>query len=434
MVRRVAGSWPFVGRTGELARADVIFASGAGVLLLGEAGIGKTALARRLAERAAAGGTAVIQVVGRAVSSGAPFEAFAGVLTGERRADAAGRGSGPGSPAEVTGAEVAARVAATTAGARLLLVVDDADLLDNGSARVLLHLASAGATVVATARSAPLPGLIGRLWRDGHCERIELAGLGDDEAGELLSSAASGCAAMPPSRTTRSAGRGPNTASAGQPRMKPYEPGWELAEAAVLAAGLRMDEAADRAAWAAGIAADNQEWNVAVAGYHDAARYGAAQLVRAPIQEAVAHVDGPLAWCYADHTAALAGHDPAALDEVSRRFEGLGTLLLAAEAAAEAALGHAGAGDLRAARASGQRAAEYRAACEGAVSPWLTGALSAIPLTPRERQIAALAAGGHSDLAIAGRLHISTRTVPTHLAHIYAKLGINRRAEPGQPS
>ena len=108
MVRRVAGSWPFVGRTGELARADAILASGAGVLLLGEAGIGKTALARRLAERAAGGGAAVIQVVGRAVSSGAPFEAFAGVLTGERSADPAARGSGPGSAAGMTAAGMTA--------------------------------------------------------------------------------------------------------------------------------------------------------------------------------------------------------------------------------------------------------------------------------------------------------------------------------------
>jgi DNA-binding CsgD family transcriptional regulator len=104
-------------------------------------------------------------------------------------------------------------------------------------------------------------------------------------------------------------------------------------------------------------------------------------------------------------------------------------MLFAAEAAAEAALGHAADGDRRAARASGQRSAGYRAACEGAISPWLAGALSAIPLTPRERQIAALAAGGHADLAIAARLHISTRTVQTHLAHVYAKLGINRRAD-----
>ena len=130
------------------------------MLLLGEAGIGKTALARRLAERAQRGGRAAgIQVVGRAVSSGVPFEAFAGVLTGDGTADPAARGSGPGSAAEVTAAEVflAARVAAAAPGARLLLVVNDVNLLDNGSARVLLHLAGAGATVVATARSAPLP-------------------------------------------------------------------------------------------------------------------------------------------------------------------------------------------------------------------------------------------------------------------------------------
>jgi DNA-binding CsgD family transcriptional regulator len=55
--------------------------------------------------------------------------------------------------------------------------------------------------------------------------------------------------------------------------------------------------------------------------------------------------------------------------------------------------------------------------------------IGAVPLTPRERQIAALASGGHSDRAIAGQLHISARTVQTHLAHIYAKLGINRRAD-----
>ena len=135
---RVASSRPFVGRAGVLARAEAIFASHAGVLLLGEAGIGKTALARRLAERAAREDMAVIQVVGRAVSSGAPFEAFAGVLTGE-----GSPGPAPGGSGQVTAADVAARVAATAEGAWLLVVVDDVDLLDDGSARVLLHLASA---------------------------------------------------------------------------------------------------------------------------------------------------------------------------------------------------------------------------------------------------------------------------------------------------
>jgi len=35
--------------------------------------------------------------------------------------------------------------------------------------------------------SWPAPKVVpASLWRDGHCERIELAGLSDDEAGELL--------------------------------------------------------------------------------------------------------------------------------------------------------------------------------------------------------------------------------------------------------
>jgi DNA-binding CsgD family transcriptional regulator len=201
-----------------------------------------------------------------------------------------------------------------------------------------------------------------------------------------------------------------------------------LAEAAVLAASLQMDQAAERAAWAAGVAAASHLWNVAVTGYHDAARYGAARSILLPMRRAAANVDGTLAWCYVDHAAALAARDAAALDEVARRFDSLGMLLFAAEAAAEAALGHAAAGDVRAARASGARSASLRARCEG-FSPWLVGVPSAVPLTGRERQIAALAAGGKSDPAIASHLQISTRTVQTHLAHVYAKLGITRRGD-----
>jgi DNA-binding CsgD family transcriptional regulator len=59
----------------------------------------------------------------------------------------------------------------------------------------------------------------------------------------------------------------------------------------------------------------------------------------------------------------------------------------------------------------------------------LVGVPSAVPLTRREGQIAALAAGGKTDPAIASHLQISTRTVQTHLAHVYAKLGISRRGD-----
>ncbi len=127
-------------------------------------------------------------------------------------------------------------------------------------------------------------------------------------------------------------------ACADAPRIKTYEAEFELAVAAIYAAQLRMAEAADHAAWAAGIAADHEQWGVALAGYHDAARYGSARSILIPLREAASYVDGQFAWCLIDHVSALAAQDPVALDEVARRFEAHGTILLAAEASAEAAL------------------------------------------------------------------------------------------------
>lgn len=213
------------------------------------------------------------------------------------------------------------------------------------------------------------------------------------------------------------------------PRMTTYEPEFELSVAALHAAQLHMTQAADHAAWAAGLAADRSQWNVALAGYHDAARYGTARAVGMPLRDAAAHVDGTFAWCLLDHAAALAARDPVGLDEVARRFQAQGAMLFAAEACAEAALAHTSNGHPRSAQASAVDAAKLRDTCEGAVSPWLAGAGVPIPLTTRERQIAALAAGGSTDAAIAAHLAISTRTVQTHLGHVYTKLGITSRTQ-----
>lgn len=48
-------------------------------------------------------------------------------------------------------------------------------------------------------------------------------------------------------------------------------------------------------------------------------------------------------------------------------------------------------------------------------------------LTRREREVARLAARGYTAAEIASELHISDRTVETHLAHVYAKLGVTSK-------
>ncbi|MEU5422629.1 helix-turn-helix transcriptional regulator, partial [Streptomyces sp. NPDC020667] len=50
-------------------------------------------------------------------------------------------------------------------------------------------------------------------------------------------------------------------------------------------------------------------------------------------------------------------------------------------------------------------------------------------LTEGERRVADRAAAGETNRAIAERLHLTTRTVETHLSAVYRKLGISGRGE-----
>jgi DNA-binding CsgD family transcriptional regulator len=52
-----------------------------------------------------------------------------------------------------------------------------------------------------------------------------------------------------------------------------------------------------------------------------------------------------------------------------------------------------------------------------------------LTLSPRELQIARLVARGATNRAIASTLDISSWTVSTHVRRIFAKLGVNNRAE-----
>jgi DNA-binding NarL/FixJ family response regulator len=49
-------------------------------------------------------------------------------------------------------------------------------------------------------------------------------------------------------------------------------------------------------------------------------------------------------------------------------------------------------------------------------------------LTQRQRAVLRLLTEGKSDAEIAAELFIGTRTVQTHLANVYSRLGVNSRA------
>jgi DNA-binding CsgD family transcriptional regulator len=50
-------------------------------------------------------------------------------------------------------------------------------------------------------------------------------------------------------------------------------------------------------------------------------------------------------------------------------------------------------------------------------------------LTPQEQRVAAIAAEGLSNQEIAARLYLAPRTVESHLANAYTKLGISSRSQ-----
>jgi DNA-binding CsgD family transcriptional regulator len=160
---------------------------------------------------------------------------------------------------------------------------------------------------------------------------------------------------------------------------------------------------------------------------YDIARLGRPAEVVDRIDELARTVEGRLAPAMAWHVKTLAGEDGAGLLAAAEELAEHDFNLFAAEAAAGAVT------LLRAIRSpqtprAAQRLADFRAKCEG---PPQTPAL-VVPqpsLTGRERQIARLAAAGVPSKEIADQLYLSSRTVDNHLMRVYAKLGVNGRAE-----
>ncbi len=210
--------------------------------------------------------------------------------------------------------------------------------------------------------------------------------------------------------------------------MALHEPQRTLAKACVAAAKGAHRSAIDIARSAADLARSSEQHAVEAEALHHCARFGDRTVARR-LQGLVDRVDGPLAQLYAQHAAAVAAADPVALDAVSSAFEQAGLMLSAADAAAQAVLLHDKAGHRRQSTESAAHALQLAGRCGGAATPAIRAAARPLPVTAREREVAALVAQGLLNREIADRLTVSVRTVEGHIYRACIKLGVADRDE-----
>jgi DNA-binding CsgD family transcriptional regulator len=178
-------TWPLTGRAEELNVIADAFCPDkpyVGVVITGSPGVGKTRLAREAMALAAERGWTGRWVAGTLAAQSIPLGACAQWAD---RLD--------GDPLQLV-SNVIAKVTASPNGAPVLVVVDDARLLDDLSAFVLHQLVlRRAATVIATIRTgAPAPDAVTALWKDGHLQRLDLQPLSGRESDILLQSALGG--------------------------------------------------------------------------------------------------------------------------------------------------------------------------------------------------------------------------------------------------
>jgi DNA-binding NarL/FixJ family response regulator len=207
-----------------------------------------------------------------------------------------------------------------------------------------------------------------------------------------------------------------------------HEPQRLIAKSWVAAARGGEHSAIDLARAAADLAHRSGQYAAEAEALHHAARFGD-RTVAGRLDALANRVEGPLAASYARHAAAVATSDAAALDVVSAEFQKAGLLLSAADAAAQAVPLHDRAGQRRKSAESAARALHLAAQCGGATTPAIRSAAHPLPVTSREREIAALVAKGLSNREIAERLTVSVRTVEGHIYRACIKLDIADRDE-----
>ena len=164
---------------------------------------------------------------------------------------------------------------------------------------------------------------------------------------------------------------------------------------------------------------------------HAQVRIAPAPELAARLAELTHLTDSNLVSLLARHAEACYRSDPDALLAVSGGLASCTALFAAAEAAAGAAAVYEHRHLDRAARTATRMALGHLEHCEGARSPLLDRLVVPAGLTRREFEVATLAGAGRSSKEIGVRLHLSTRTIDSHLYRAYTKLGVTSRVELG---
>ncbi|RDH78087.1 LuxR family transcriptional regulator [Mycolicibacterium moriokaense] len=176
----MADRWPLTGREEELLVIGEALADDEhpGMVVAGQAGVGKTRLARAAADAAARAGWSVRRVAGTSTGRSVTLGAFAPWADDTE------------SSPVMLARKVFTGLTAGTDGAPLLLLVDDAHHLDDLSAVILHQLVlQRVAVVVATIRTGePVADAVRALWKDGLLARMDLQPLSRSESGALLES------------------------------------------------------------------------------------------------------------------------------------------------------------------------------------------------------------------------------------------------------
>ena len=184
-VQKVRDVWPLVGRENQRQQMPALLAGERSALVItGRVGTGKTRLARELLEMAERAGAWIVALSATRAAGEVPLGVFRPVLGVEAALP---------DRRDVVHAS-ATQLHEMAAGRRLVILIDDAHLLDNESALLVQHLAtrSAAFVVLTTRTGERAPGPIVSLWKNDATEQWHLHPLNIDDFDELLTKALGG--------------------------------------------------------------------------------------------------------------------------------------------------------------------------------------------------------------------------------------------------